>query len=192
MKAFLYDNMMKKIEDIRLKKERKKLLDGIKESIIEFGAGTGVNFEFYSPDAVVTAIEPDDGLREAAKNKIKGKNIEIISASAEILPFEDNAFDYVVITLALCTIDNPDKALKEARRVCRPGGTLLILEHIRNENRFLSLVQDILTPLWKRFAMGCHLNRDTLSTIKENGFETISLSYFFGKNFVTGTFKNKK
>lgn len=192
MKAFFYDSMMKKIEDIRLKKERRELLKDITGDIIEFGAGTGVNFEFYPEDTRVIAIEPDSALGNEAKNKIKGKNIEVVFASAEDLPFSDDSFDSVVITLALCTIGHPDKALKEAKRVCKPNGSLLILEHIRNDNRCLSFLQDILTPLWKRFAMGCHLNRDTLSLIKENNFEKISIDYFFGNNFIVGRFKNIK
>lgn len=192
MKATFYDKMMKTIEDIRLKKERKDLLKDISGDIIEFGAGTGVNFEFYSKDTRVIAIEPDSELGNEAKNKIDDKNIEVVSASAEDLPFSDDSFDSVVITLALCTIDHPDKALKEAKRVCKPAGTLLILEHIRNDNNILSCLQDILTPLWKRFAMGCHLNRDTLSLIKENGFDKIYINYFFGNNFVVGRFKNIK
>lgn len=192
MKAFFYDGMMKKIEDIRLKKERRELLKDIKGDIIEFGAGTGVNFEFYSDSTRVVAIEPDNQLGNEAKNKIKGKNIEVISASAEDLPFSDDSFDSIVITLALCTIENPNKALIEAKRVCKPNGSLLILEHIRNDNRVLSTLQDIITPLWKCFAMGCHLNRDTLSLIKENNFKMISLKYFFGRNFIVGEFKNIK
>lgn len=192
MKAFFYDGMMKKIEDIKLKKERRGLLSGIEGEVIEFGAGTGVNFEFYLENTRVVAIEPDNELGNEARNKVKGKNIEVVSASAEDLPFPDDSFDSVVITLALCTIDHPDKALKEAKRVCRSDGTLLILEHIRNDNRLLSCLQDILTPLWKRFAMGCHLNRDTLALIKENNFEKVYLNYFFGNNFIVGRFKNIK
>jgi ubiquinone/menaquinone biosynthesis C-methylase UbiE len=140
----------------------------------------------------VIAIEPDEVLNAEAKKKIGFKNIKIISASAEELPFDDNTFDTVLITLALCTILNPGKALKEAERICKPGGQLLILEHIKNENRFLFSLQNILTPVWKKFAMGCHLNRDTLLFIKNNNFEQISLKYFLGNNFVSGVFKNIK
>lgn len=191
MKAYLYDKLMSKVEKKMLHKERGILLKNIEGKIIEFGAGTGVNFEFYSKHQVI-AVEPDKILSLEAEKKIGKKNIEIISASGEDLPFDDNKFDTVVITLALCTIPNPDKALKEAKRVCRPNGKLLILEHIKNEKRSLFFLQNILTPVWKIFAMGCHLNRDTLNTIKINNFEKISLKYFFGHNFISGTFKNIK
>lgn len=191
MKAYLYDKLMSKVEKKMLHRERGILLKNIEGRVIEFGAGTGVNFEFYSKNRV-TAVEPDKVLSIEAKKKIEGKNIEIVSVSAEKLPFDDNTFDTVVITLALCTIPNPDKALKEAKRVCKPNGKLLILEHIKNENKFLFFLQNILTPTWENFAMGCHLNRDTLNTIETNNFEKVSLKYFFGNNFIRGTFKNIK
>ena len=191
MKASIYDNLMNVLEKKKLRNERKILLENIRGKIIELGAGTGVNFEFYTDNEVI-AVEPDKVMSTEAQKKIGSKNIKIISASAEELPFDDNTFDTVLITLALCTIPNPEKALKEAERICKPGGQLLILEHIKNENRFLFSLQNILTPTWKKFAMGCHLNRDTLSVIKNNNFEQVSLKYFWGNNFVIGVFKNIK
>jgi ubiquinone/menaquinone biosynthesis C-methylase UbiE len=191
MKAYLYDSLMNVLEKKKLRHERKILLENIRGRIIELGAGTGVNFEFYTDNEVI-AIEPDEVLSAEAQKKIGTKNIKIISASAEELPFDDNTFDTVLITLALCTIPNPEKALKESERICKPGGQLLILEHIKNENRFLFSLQNILTPVWKKFAMGCHLNRDTLLFIKNNNFEQVSLKYFWGNNFVSGVFKNVK
>lgn len=192
MKAYLYDRLMSTIERRKLHKVRKLLLSSIRGRVVEFGAGTGVNFPLYPEGAEIVAIEPDASLREEALKKIGGKKIEVVDGSAEELPFEDDSFDYVVITLALCTIPDPAGALREAKRVCRGGGTLLILEHIRNENKLLALLQDILTPPWKIFAMGCHLNRDTLTLIDENHFERISLNYFFGRNFVWGNYRNIK
>lgn len=192
MKAYLYDRLMSTIERRKLHQVRKLLLSSIGGRVVEFGAGTGVNFALYPEEAEVTAIEPDNTLREEALKKIGERRISLIDASAEDLPFEDDTFDHVVITLALCTIPDPARAIGEAKRVCRSGGTLLILEHIRNENKLLALLQDILTPPWKIFAMGCHLNRDTLSLIEENSFERISLNYFFGRNFVWGSYRNIK
>ena len=192
MKAYLYDRLMSTIERRKLHKVRRLLLSNIRGRVIEFGAGTGVNFDLYPEGAEVTAIEPDQELREEALKRIGERRISLIDASAEELPFEEDTFDYVVITLALCTIPNPEKAIEEAKRVCREGGTLLILEHIRNKNSFLALLQDILTPLGKIFAMGCHLNRDTLGLIEESRFERVSLNHFFGNNFVWGSYKNIK
>lgn len=191
MKGCRYDKLMDRLEKKMLHMERKTLLKNVEGKILEIGAGTGVNFEFYSKYNVV-AVEPDRNLSLEARKKIGNKDIEIISAYGEELPFADNVFDSVVITLALCTIKDPDKALKEVRRVCRPGGKLLILEHIKNENKYLFFIQNILTPLWKMVAMGCHLNRDTLDTIKANNFEKISLKYFYRNNFISGVFQNIK
>lgn len=192
MKAYLYDRLMSTIEKKKLHKVRRLLLSDLRGRVIEFGAGTGVNFDLYPEGTEVTAVEPDQVLREEAMKKVGEKNISLIDASAEELPFEDNSFDCVVITLALCTIPDPGKAIREAGRVCKAGGKLLILEHIRNKNTFLALLQDILTPPWKIFAMGCHLNRDTLTLIEENNFKRTSLNHFFGNNFVWGSYKNIK
>jgi ubiquinone/menaquinone biosynthesis C-methylase UbiE len=179
------------LEKKRLHYERKILFENIQGKVMELGSGTGVNFEFYKDNEVI-AIEPDEILSKKAKIKAENKNIKIIVASAEELPFEDNTFDTIIVTLSLCTISNPEKALKEANRVCKANGRLLILEHIKNKKRFLFMLQNILTPIWKKFAMGCNLNRDTLLTIKNSNFEEVSLKYFWGNNFVSGVFKNIK
>lgn len=191
MKGLLYDKLMSRLERKMLHNERYALLKNIEGKVLEIGAGTGVNFEFYSKNYVI-AIDPDEKMIVEAGKKINGKNIEIVLASGERLPFNDNIFDTVVITLSLCTIPDPDKTLKEVKRVCKANGKLLILEHIKNENKFLFFLQNILTPMWKVFAMGCHLNRDTINTIEINNFEKIYLKYFFGRNFIRGSFKNIK
>ncbi|MDP0493244.1 MAG: class I SAM-dependent methyltransferase [Fusobacterium sp. JB021] len=191
MKGLLYDKLMSRLERKMLHNERYALLKNIEGKVLEIGAGTGVNFEFYSKNHVI-AIDPDEKMIIEAGKKINGKNIEIVLASGERLPFNDNIFDTVVITLSLCTIPDPDKTLKEVKRVCKANGKLLILEHIKNENKFLFFLQNILTPMWKVFAMGCHLNRDTINTIEINNFEKIYLKYFFGRNFIRGSFKNIK
>lgn len=191
MKGLLYDKLMSRLERKMLHNERYALLKNIEGKVLEIGAGTGVNFEFYSKNHVI-AIDPDEKMIIEAGKKINGKNIEIVLASGESLPFNENIFDTVVITLSLCTIPDPDKTLKEVKRVCKANGKLLILEHIKNENKFLFFLQNILTPMWKVFAMGCHLNRDTINTIEINNFEKIYLKYFFGRNFIRGSFKNIK
>jgi len=191
MKAYLYDGLMNTLEKRKLGYERKVLIKKSKGKTIELGAGTGGNFEFYNSNEIY-AVEPDIKLSKEAEKKIGEKDIKLINISAEDLFFEDNSFDTVVITLSLCTIPDPEKALKEARRVCKANGNLLVLEHIKNRNSFLFMLQNALTPLWKKFAMGCHLNRDTLSLIESVGFTKVSLKYFWGNNFISGVYKNTK
>jgi len=191
MKAYLYDMMMSILERVRLQNERADLLSRCSGRVLEIGAGTGINFFLYGEDEVY-ALEPDSIMASEAKKRIGSRDITLVEASAESIPFEDDYFDTVVVCLALCTIPDPHKALAEIHRVCAPKGELLVLEHIKNERSFLFRLQNILTPLWKKFAMGCHLNRDTLKTIEENGFECSSLKYFWGRNFVSGIYINRK
>lgn len=191
MKAVIYDKMMEILEKKILFNVRSKLISKSSGRVLEIGAGTGINFKFYTTQTV-TAIEPDVAMRKAALKKTGEKSIEVIDASAEDIPAESNTFDTVIVTLAFCTIPSPELALKEIKRVCKPGGKLLIIEHVRNEKKYLADLQDILTPLWKKFAMGCHLNRDTIALIDEKGFKREYADYFLGNNFVVASFSNVK
>lgn len=186
-----YDFFMDPIEKKFLNKLRKKLLSKAEGKILEIGSGTGVNFELYESHDVV-AIEPNDKLRAESLNKVNNKTIKVISGDAENLEFEDDEFDTVVVMLVLCTIPNNKKALLEIKRVCKIGGTILVLEHIKHKNKILAIIQDILTPVWKKIAMGCHLNRKTVDIIGDMGFEIVSKEYYLGDNFVLLEILNNK
>jgi len=174
---------MDPIEKRFLNKLRKQLLSKAEGKILEIGSGTGVNFELYENHDVV-AIEPDEKLRIESLNKINNKNIKVISGDAENLEFKDNEFDTVVVMLVLCTIPNNKKALLEIKRVCKVGGKILVLEHVKHKNKILAVIQDILTPVWKKIAMGCHLNRKTVDIIGDLGFNIVQENYHIGNNFV--------
>lgn len=103
--------------------------------------------------------------------------VEISDAGGETLPFADGEFDAVVFTLVLCTVMDPARTLAEARRVLRSEGTLVVLEHVRGTGT-LGTVQDRLTPLWRRVAAGCHLNRDTTSELERAGFDVADIRSF--------------
>ena len=151
--------------------------------------GTG---KFSKKDSCrVKALEIDPKMAIEAKKLIKNKNIEIILEDVEETTFKDNTFDYAVITLALCTIPDPKRSLLEARRILKPNGKLIVLEHVKNDNLFLAKLQDLLAPIWKRFAFGCHLNRDTPKLIKNIGFNEISIKYFWGGNFISAIYEIK-
>ena len=98
-----------------------------------------------------------------------------LRAPAEDLPFNDDSFDVAVSTLVLCTVDDQPRALRELRRVLRPGGRLLFIEHVRSDDAKLARWQDRMMPLNIRIAHGCHCNRPTLDGIRDAGFEVTQL-----------------
>lgn len=190
MKAKIYDLMMSNLEKIKLDSQRKKLISKARGRVLDIGAGTGVNFHLYG-DLEVVALEPDTSMILEAKKKVEDRSIEIVKGSASEIPYEDNTFDTIIITLALCTVEDPKRVLEEVARVLKLDGRLLIMEHIRHKRPFLAKAQDNLTPTWKKFACGCHLNRDTLKVLEESGFEKIWLEYFWKDIFVVGEYRKK-
>jgi ubiquinone/menaquinone biosynthesis C-methylase UbiE len=139
---------------------------------IEVGIGSGLNIPFYSA-AVRRAVGVDlsrEMLRLASERAAGlGIPFALVQADAEALPFPDAAFDTVAISLALCTIPDPVKALGELGRICRPGGRIVMLEHVRSTARPLAALQRTLSPLNER-AIGCHLDRDTIDLARSLGF----------------------
>ena len=170
--AALYDICTAPSEAMGLRRMRRRLLSAAHGRVLEVGAGTGANLPLYPPQAHVVATEYDDSMARQARKRLNKAPapVQLLLADAQALPFADASFDTVVGTLVFCTIAEPLLALGEVRRVLRPGGRLLLLEHVRWENAFGRL-QDGLTPLWKRFAHGCHLDRRTLETVRMAGFE---------------------
>ncbi len=181
-----YDFFMSPLEKGRFKSIRKDLLQGANGSVLEIGSGTGINFPYYQSVAKVTAIEPSQHMidRSSKRREMSAVPIQIIKESAERLPFVDNTFDTVVATLALCTIPNPEAALQEMKRVCKPEGKILLFEHVRLNNPFLAKLQDWLTPFWKKVCDGCCLNRDTVHMIKANGLEILNKKTFYNGLFI--------
>ncbi|SDB89592.1 Methyltransferase domain-containing protein [Pelagirhabdus alkalitolerans] len=171
--ATFYDAIMYPLEQHKFKKIRASLLKQAHGHVLEIGAGTGINFSFYSSEVTkVDAIEPDFSMRKKAKKKATTK-IKLHDAQAESLPFEDNTFDSAVSTLVLCSVSDPELAIQELKRVVKPNGKCLIFEHVKVENPIISKVQDVLTPVWKHMADGCHLNRETDILIEEANFYVV-------------------
>ena len=139
---------------------------------IEVGVGTGLNIPHYSAD-VTRAVGVDlsqEMLRHARERASHlGIPFALVQADAEALPFPDANFDTVAISLALCTIPDPVKALLELSRVCRPEARIVMLEHVRSTARPLAALQRALSPLNER-AIGCHLDRATIDLARSLGF----------------------
>jgi ubiquinone/menaquinone biosynthesis C-methylase UbiE len=172
--AAMYDRTVGGTERALGPRVRPRLMGEAHGRVLEVGAGTGASFSYYPPDAQVIATEPDPYMLERARKRLSELDrdgIELRQATAEELPFEDASFDHVVTSLVLCTVRDQPAALREARRVLKPGGTLRFLEHVRNdESRVWGTVQDAITPLWRWFGAGCHPNRRTRQAIEDAGF----------------------
>ena len=170
--AALYDRMNAEVEQTFGAKMRPELLAAAHGSVIEIGAGTGVNLEHYPPAVERLVLsEPDRHMRAKLQAAVSAgsRPAEVVDASADALPFADASFDVAVSTLVLCTVPDPAAALREVGRVLRPGGRLVFAEHVRSEKPRTARIQDAVRPLWQFMARGCHPNRDTLAAITGAG-----------------------
>ena len=165
MFAFGYDWFLSASEQAGLRDMRRELLSEASGRTLEVGAGTGLNADLY-PSAVTELVltEPDRFMADKLRRKHPGT--QVIEAPAEQLPFEDDSFDTVALTLVLCTVPDPAAGLREIGRVLRPGGRFLFLEHVRSPEPGLARWQDRLHRPWRLFGDGCNCNRDTLATLE--------------------------
>jgi ubiquinone/menaquinone biosynthesis C-methylase UbiE len=177
--AALYDALGASMERRWMGDRRRRLLTGARGVVLEIGGGTGANLAHYRDVDRVTIAEPDPFMRKRLGQKLADARVpvEVSSAGAEALPFPDGSFDTVVSTLVLCTVPDQEAALDELRRVLRPCGRLLYIEHVRAAGS-MARWQDRLEPLWRRLLGGCHPNRDTVAAIKGAGFEIETFECF--------------
>lgn len=178
-----YDRFTKNSEIKELSKRRKALLSDLKGNVLEIGAGTGVNFQYYSKEANVLAIEPSlDMLKQAEEKKKDKQNIRLLQASVETCYkdklIQKGSMDAIVCTLVLCTIPDPQKALYHFHKWLKPDGILIVIEHIRSYSPWKGKMQDLVVPFWKVLGQGCHLNRKTDQMIRQAGFEALKDDYF--------------
>jgi len=174
--AAIYDWMLAGTEDAGLRDMRAELVGQAEGRTLELGAGTGLNLAHYT-DAVTELVltEPDPHMAKRLRDRLGADppaagSVKVVEATAEDLPAEDASFDTVVSTLVLCTVEDPARATAELKRVLRPGGRLLYLEHVRSEDERLESWQDRLERPWGWLAAGCHPNRPTATTLAAAGF----------------------
>ena len=170
--ALVYDPFLWLGEIAGMRSRRRTLLAGASGRVVEIGAGTGLNIGHYPELAELVLVEPEPAMRRRLARRLqrRARVAQIVDAPAERLPLPDASVDTVVSTLVLCTVDQPEHALREIARVLRPGGQLLFIEHVRAGSRFLAACQDHLLEPWRRFAGGCHCNRPTLELMRACGF----------------------
>jgi SAM-dependent methyltransferase len=171
--AVLYDPFLWLGELFGMRRRRRALLADAFGRVVEIGSGTGLNVKHY-PYGVdeVVLTEPEPGMRAKLARRVARRGLawRVLDAPAERLPIADSSVDTVVSTLVLCTVADPEGALREIARVLRPGGRLLFIEHIRSEWGPLAWYQDRMLPVWRGFAGGCVCNRPTLDLIRDAGF----------------------
>jgi ubiquinone/menaquinone biosynthesis C-methylase UbiE len=194
--AALYDFLLGPAEKRFLGPHRAYLCGGAGGQVLDVGCGTGLNFGYYPPAVEVVGIEPDPYMLKRAQARAEklGKPIKLLAEVAEELSFPDASFDTAVMTLVFCTLPDVPGALRELRRVLRPGGQLRFLEHIRAETPGWAGFQDLMVPIWRRIGAECHPNRDTVKAIEGAGFRIDELNrYAFGpypaRPFVRGVAK---
>lgn len=167
-----YDESMSRFERLLFAGNREWVCERAQGEVLELAAGTARNLPFYSGDVKITGVELSPEMAELGRRRAKevSREIDMRVGDAESLPFPDESFDTVVCTYGLCTIPDDAAAVREAKRVLRPGGRILLAEHVRSPNSVVRTIQRILDPLAHRFG-GDHLMREPLDHLDAEGFE---------------------
>ena len=173
----MYDRMSARTEDAGLREVRRRLLADANGRVLEIGGGTGANLLLYGPGVETLIVtEPEEPMLRRLNRKAREQAplTKVLRARAEELPFADDSFDTVVSTLVLCGVDDQEQSLREIRRVLRPGGQFMFVEHVRSDDPGVARMQDRMNGI-NRFVVRCDCNRATLATIEAEGFEVTRL-----------------
>jgi len=177
--ALTYDRQLAKVEKAGLRLLREGLIGQASGRVLEIGAGTGANLPLYGAAVEsLTLTEPERPMLRRLERRARdhAPSATVLRAPAEDLPFEDGTFDTVVSTLVLCGVSDQPRALRQVRRVLRPGGRLLFLEHVRSDELKLARLQDRMNGV-SRFVGGCDCNRPTLNSIRAAGFDVTEIEH---------------
>ena len=184
--AKFYDPFMESLEQKLLGRHRKELLSGLSGNVLEVGSGTGINFSLYPKGCHVIASEPSEHMLKYAQHRLQTEpveaDVELVVAGVGAKNLQEklppDGLDAIVCTLVLCTIPDPELAIAKFKEWLKPGGRLIVLEHVHGQSRRRRAVHNVINPMWKRLAEGCHINRDTGTLLKQHGFEPITEDRF--------------
>lgn len=168
---WLYDASCALFERFGLGPWRRWVAAGARGRTLDLGTGTGRNLPLLPGGASAVAVDPHAAA--LARARARSPEAALVVARAEALPFRDGAFDTVICGLVLCSVDDPDAALAEVRRVLRPGGALRLLEHVRHRG-VRGALQDLVQPAWTAISGGCRPNRETEAAVARAGFEVVA------------------
>jgi len=182
----VYDRFMHSLEKEHLSRRRARLLAGLSGRVLEIGVGTGANLEHYPEEAELTGIEPSPYMLVRAEKKrqmlVFPDRITLHRVGCGTPEMEDliapGSLDGVVSTLVLCSVPDPEKAIQNFFKWLKPGGKLVILEHVRAHRLGAARFQDLLNPIWQRVADGCQLNRPTDQMLADSGFRPVRVDRF--------------
>jgi ubiquinone/menaquinone biosynthesis C-methylase UbiE len=169
--APVYDLMERLVERSRYRHWREMLWGRVEgDNILEIGVGTGKNFPHYPPGADITAVDFSERMLARARSKAEREKVKVALHHMDVqhLDFADNSFDTVVATFVFCSVPDPVLGLKEVERVCRPGGKVVMLEHVLSANRLLAGLMHAVNPMVSRL-MGPHINRRTVENVDRSG-----------------------
>ncbi|MDO5970147.1 class I SAM-dependent methyltransferase [Flavivirga aquimarina] len=159
-------------------KSKRQLFRNHPETVVEIGSGTGANMRYLKPGTTLIAIEPNIHMHANLKKSADkyGINLEIKAIKGELIDLADNSCDFVVSTLVLCTVKSPEQCVKQIKRILKPSGTFIFIEHVKaQKNSILRWIQNIMHKPWHWFFEGCHTNRDTKQVLELAGFSSLKL-----------------
>lgn len=179
--AAAYNFFEQPMEKMMFKKWRGLIAQDLKGKVLEVGVGTGKNIPYYPDDVDMTAIDFSEKMLAKAREQANrlNKKIQFIQMDAQCMDFPDNTFDRVIATFVFCSVPDPVKGLHEIRRVCKPDGKIILIEHVRSEKRVLGLVMDLFNPI-PLHIYGANINRRTGENIRKAGFIHVTITNLMG------------
>lgn len=166
-----------------ISEERKKVIPNATGVVLEIGIGPGLNLPYYDAARVtrVIGVDPIVDFTKLGKSRYAASSVplEIIHAPAEKLPVADASIDTAVVTYTLCSVDDPKAVIAELKRVLKPEGRVLFLEHGLSHEANVAAWQNRLNPVWKRLAVGCNLNRPVASALRAAGFDLREVEHYY-------------
>jgi SAM-dependent methyltransferase len=163
--------------------ERERLVPRARGVVLEIGIGPGLNLPFYDPSEVdhVYGVDPHAGFVDLGRETVRRSRVPvtILAAPAEAIPLADGIADTAVVTYTLCSVNDPLAALLEVRRVLKPEGRLLFVEHGRSADEGVARWQDRLNPIWRPLAVGCNLNRPVAELLARGGFAIDEIEHYY-------------
>ncbi|MFZ5968453.1 MAG: class I SAM-dependent methyltransferase [Bacillota bacterium] len=181
----IYDVLECPMELMALKKWRLEVMGELKGKVLEVGVGTGKNIEYYPDEIDITAIDFSEKMLARARDRAERLKKKVVLKHMDVqnLDFPDNTFDTVFTTCVFCSVPGPVKGLKEMGRVCKPGGKIIMIEHVRSEQKLLGFIMDVLNPLVVNL-YGANINRRTVENVRTAGYEKVEVTNLSASNIV--------